>query len=53
MTGSTTAPTHANHKTLRCRPIDRLLEERTVMALLRTSAPDTNRRWVARVPPDP
>jgi transposase len=41
------------HKTLRCRPIDRLAEERTLMAVLPTSAPDTDRRWVLRVPPDP
>jgi transposase len=41
------------HKTLRCRPIDRLIEERTVMAPLPTVAPDTARRWVARVAPDP
>jgi transposase len=41
------------HKTLRCRPIDRLMEERTVMAPLPATAPDTDRRWVLRVPPDP
>ena len=41
------------HKTLRCRPIDRLLEERQVMAPLPTTAPDVDRRWVLRVPPDP
>jgi len=41
------------HKTLRCRPIDRLLEERQVMAPLPASPPDTDRRWVLRVPPDP
>jgi len=41
------------HKTLRCRPIDRLLEERQVMAPLPASAPDIDRRWVLRVPPDP
>ncbi|MCA1701055.1 MAG: DDE-type integrase/transposase/recombinase, partial [Actinobacteria bacterium] len=40
------------HKTLRCRPIDRLVEERAVMAPLR-EPPDTDRRWVLRVPPDP
>ncbi|MCA1697633.1 MAG: IS21 family transposase [Actinobacteria bacterium] len=40
------------HKTLRCRPIDRLIEERAVMAPLR-ELPDTDRRWVLRVPPDP
>jgi transposase len=41
------------HKTLRCRPIDRLIEERALMAPLPKSAPDTDRRWVLRVPPDP
>jgi hypothetical protein len=41
------------HKTLRCRPIDRLIEERAVMAPLPASTPDTDRRWVLRVPPDP
>jgi transposase len=41
------------HKTLRCRPVDRLLEERSVMAPLPASPPDTDRRWVLRVPPDP
>ena len=41
------------HKTLRCRPIDRLIEERAVMAPLPRVAPDTDRRWVLRVAPDP
>jgi hypothetical protein len=41
------------HKTLRARPIDRLIEERAVMAALPAAAPDTDRRWVLRVPPDP
>ena len=41
------------HKTLRCRPIDRLVEERAVMAPLPATPPDTDRRWVLRVPPDP
>ncbi len=41
------------HKTLRCRPIDRLLEERAVMAPLPAVAPDVDRRWVLRVAPDP
>src|SRR4051794_31115778 len=41
------------HKTLRARPIDRLIEEREVMAALPTTAPDVDRRWVLRVPPDP
>ena len=41
------------HKTLRCRPVDRLIEERQVMAPLLATPPDTDRRWVLRVPPDP
>jgi transposase len=41
------------HKTLRCRPIDRLLEEHEVMAPLPGTPPDVDRRWVLRVPPDP
>jgi transposase len=41
------------HKTLRCRPIDRLAEERQVMAPLPAGPPDTDRRWVQRVAPDP
>jgi transposase len=41
------------HKTLRARPVDRLVEEREVMAPLPQVAPDTDRRWVLRVAPDP
>jgi transposase len=41
------------HKTLRCRPIDRLIEERAVMAPLPARQPDVDRRWVLRVAPDP
>jgi transposase len=41
------------HKTLRARPIDRLLEEREVMGALPGCAPDADRRMVVRVPPDP
>jgi transposase len=41
------------HKTLKVRPIDRLIEERQLMAPLPQVAPDTDRRWVLRVPPDP
>jgi transposase len=41
------------HKTLRCRPSDRLAEERQVMAPLPATPPGTDRRWVLRVPPDP
>src|SRR4051794_32941696 len=41
------------HKTLKARPIDRLVEERGLMAPLPQVAPDTDRRWVLRVTPDP
>jgi transposase len=41
------------HKTLRARPIDRLDDELEVMAPLPVAMPDTARRWVTRVPPDP
>jgi transposase len=41
------------HKTLRTRPVDRLAEEVQVMAPLPAEMPDTARRWVTRVPPDP
>jgi transposase len=41
------------HKTLRCRPDDRLAEEREVMAPLPERLPDTDRRFVTRVAPDP
>jgi transposase len=41
------------HKTLRARPIDRLREELAVMRPLPEREPDTDRRWVVRVPPDP
>jgi transposase len=41
------------HKTLRCRPVDRLVEERQLMAPLPATPPDTDRRWVLRVPADP
>ena len=51
--GSPSARTSRHHKTLRCRPVDRLLEERELMAPLPAAAPDTDRRWVLRVPPDP
>jgi hypothetical protein len=33
------------HKTLRARPIDRLIEERAVMLALPESQPDVDRRW--------
>ena len=41
------------HKTLRERPVDRLAAELEVMAPLPEAMPDTARRWVTRVPPDP
>jgi len=41
------------HKTLRCRPVDRLLEEREVMRALPARELDLDRRWVTRVAPDP
>jgi len=41
------------HRTIRARPVDRLTEERQVMRPLPERPPDTDRRWVTRVPPDP
>ncbi len=41
------------HKTLRARPVDRLVEEHQVMAALPAEMPDTAKRFVIRVPPDP
>ena len=41
------------HKTLRARPIDRLIEERELMRPLPARELDLDRRWVLRVPPDP
>ena len=41
------------HKTLRARPIDRLVDERQGMAPLPAGPPDCDRRWALRVPPDP
>jgi hypothetical protein len=41
------------HRTLRCRPADRLLEERQAMRALPEALPDVDRRFVTRVPPDP
>jgi hypothetical protein len=40
------------HRTLRCRPVDRLIAEREAMGSL-PAFPDLNRRWVTRVPADP
>ncbi|MGH6763988.1 MAG: IS21 family transposase [Phyllobacterium sp.] len=41
------------HRTLRCRPVDRLAEELQVMRSLPAQLPDVDRRLVTRVPPDP
>jgi transposase len=41
------------HKTLRARPVDRLIDELQAMAPLPARMPDTARRWCMRVPPDP
>src|SRR5581483_10887104 len=41
------------HRTLRCRPVDRLAEELAVMRPLPARLPDVDRRLVARVAPDP
>ena len=41
------------HKTLRCRPLERLAEERAAMRPLLQELPDVDRRFVTRVPPDP
>jgi transposase len=41
------------HTTLRARPVDRLAAELEAMAPLPPAMPDTTRRWVTRVPPDP
>jgi transposase len=41
------------HRALRCRPLDRLAEELTVMCSLPERLPDVDRRFVTRVPPDP
>jgi transposase len=40
------------HKTLRERPVDRLVAEREVLAAL-PAFPDLDRRWVTRLPVDP
>jgi transposase len=41
------------HRTLRCRPIDRLPQELERMRPLPERMPDVDRRWVLRVPADP
>jgi transposase len=42
-----------SHRTLRCRPIDRLAEELCAMARLPEAPPDLDPRIVLRVPADP
>lgn len=41
------------HQTLRCRPIERLVEERALRGALPEHPPATDRRFAMRVPPDP
>src|SRR5262249_18364243 len=41
------------HRTLRCRPLDRLAEELTLMRPLPERLPDVDRRFLARIAPDP
>jgi len=41
------------HRTLRCRPVDRLAEELTLMRSLPERRPDVDCRLVTRVTPDP
>ncbi len=41
------------HRTLRCRPVDRLTEERALMRALPGQEPEVDRRVVIRVPADP
>ncbi len=41
------------HRSLRCRPVDRLVEERAALRPLPAAPPDTDRRFCTRVPPDP
>ena len=41
------------HRTLRCRPLDRLAEELSVMRPLPERMPDVDRRLVTRIAPDP
>ena len=41
------------HRTLRCRPIDRLADDVQAMLVAPTSWPESERRWVMRVPVDP
>ena len=41
------------HRSLRCRPIDRLAQERTAMRALPDEPPEVDERFVVRVAPDP
>lgn len=41
------------HKTLRARPRDRLVAERSSMRALPERQPETDRRWIKRIAPDP
>jgi hypothetical protein len=41
------------HRTLRCRPLDRLAAERQALRPLPGRRPDTDRRLITRVAPDP
>jgi transposase len=41
------------HRTLRCRPADRLAEELTLLRALPERGPDVDRRLVTRIAPDP
>jgi transposase len=42
-----------NHRTLRCRPIDRLADDAAAMIVAPERWPESDRRWVMRVPVDP
>jgi hypothetical protein len=42
-----------NHRTLRCRPIDRLADDVAAMIPAPACWPESERRWVIRVPVDP
>jgi hypothetical protein len=41
------------HRTLRCRPIDRLADDVAAMIAAPERWPESDRRWVMRVPVDP
>ncbi len=42
-----------HHRSLRCQPADRLADDLAAASCLPQVAPDTDRRWVLRVPSDP